>query len=359
MNIFKRYRRKDSVIVIICFLSLIVAGAAYKVLRDKELFVHRENFINRADRGFKYIELECNHSLSIVGLLNAFFDASEDVSRDEFEIFTRDLLKEYPFIKALEWVPRVKKNERFSFEQDARRDGMENYEFLYRKDDNELYRIEEKSEYFPVYYIEPYSGYEGILGYDLSSDSELYSEMRSSWVTGKSLVVADNFESGFNALKEFLIITPVYDRKSASFIPSGREEGLKGFILGFLNFISLIDDSFRHNEFPGIDFHLYDITDGTDSASFIMSINGSDGEKSTDWSEKKLLNVSDKLSMSNNRIYSMPSSSVKENGLLLLFQMKIFLVNILHINLLLYLYLLFLLAGCFPFYSTVRSKKDR
>ena len=162
MSIFKKYIKTDSIIVIICLLSLLMAGTAYKILRDKELIVHKENFINRADRGFKSIELECNHTLSIAGLLNAFFDASEDVSRDEFEIFAIDLLKEYPYIKYLEWVPRVKKNERFSFEQNARRDGMEDYEFSYRKDDNALYRIEQKDEYFPVYYVEPYSGNEKV-----------------------------------------------------------------------------------------------------------------------------------------------------------------------------------------------------
>ncbi|MBN2418138.1 MAG: CHASE domain-containing protein, partial [Deltaproteobacteria bacterium] len=270
--------------------------------------MHRENFLNRADRGFKYIELECNHSLFIVGLLNAFFDASENVSRERFEIFARDLLREYPFIKSLAWVPRVKNNLRFSFEQDARRDGMEDYEFSYLEDENVIKRIGEKDEYFPVYYVEPYSGNERISGYDLSANSEIFSAMRSSWITGKRVVTADILERHSNRLNALLVINPVYDGKAAVFIPSGREEGLTGFILGFLDLSSLIADSFRHYDFNGIVFHLYDTTEGPDSASFIMSINGPGEEKTDDWSEKKLQTFHDEMSTANNKIFSMSYS---------------------------------------------------
>ena len=151
-----------------------------------------------------------------------------------------------------------------------------------------MHPVEEKTEYFPVYYIEPYSDNEKKAGYDLSSGRDFYIAMRTSWLTGKSVVTDGSTLFNDNGLlNNFILLTPVYDKMQQHLSPSGREEGLSGFILGVLNFRRLIEESFRHLELPVMVFHFYDITNGRDSASYIMSINLSDKGKPDERPEKR------------------------------------------------------------------------
>ena len=282
-----------------------MAGMAYNILKNKELLLHKENFIDTTDRGFRYAELECANILSIIGLLNSFYDASGPVTRDEFGIFARNLLKEYPFIQSLEWAPRVQDNQKFAYEQKARRDGMENYKFLYLEQDGSMHPVEEKDEYFPVYYIEPYSGNENIIGYDLASSREFYSIIHDSWNTGKSVVATySDLFGGVDSLKRYLLVTPVYEKNAATFISSGREEGLAGFIIGVFRFSALIKDAFKHLEFPGISFQFYDLIGGEDAASFLYAVKSSDRGQQEGLPEIRPLNLHEGLIPEDKGVYT-------------------------------------------------------
>jgi signal transduction histidine kinase/PleD family two-component response regulator/HPt (histidine-containing phosphotransfer) domain-containing protein len=276
VNLSEKIKDIKGIPVIVLLIGLFLSAITFVLIREKEHLLHREYFINTTDRGFKYFELEGSHAISIIGLLNSFYKSSDNITRDEFEGFTRDLLNAYPFLETLEWIPRVRNTERIAFEQKARRDGMENYVFLYPGQDNKWYPVKEKDEYFPVYYIEPYSGNEQSVGYDLSTNKKIFTAMRHSWTTGKVVAVGYFDMTGqHDSIEKLLVITPVYDKKAASFISSGREEGLIGFLFGVIHFRLMMEDAFRHLNFYGIESHFYDITNGSESASLIMSINQS------------------------------------------------------------------------------------
>ncbi len=303
MVISDKFKEIRGLPFIILLISLFLSVVTFILIREKEHLLHREYFINTTDRGFRYFELVGSHAVSIIGLLNSFYDSSDDsITRDEFEGFTRDLLNAYPFIEALEWVPRVKKSERIAYEQKARRDGMENYVFLFRGQDNKMYPATEKDEYYPLYYVEPYSGNEQAIGYDLSTNKKVFSAMAQASATGKVAVISHYDMTGqTDSIEKLLVITPVYDKNAALFISSGREAGLTGFLLGVINFREMIEEALGHIDYSGISSHFYDITNGPESASLVMSLNQQDtGEapmKKADLSSliaDKGLNVSDK-----------------------------------------------------------------
>src|SRR5690606_20243634 len=62
--------------------------------------------------------------LEVLRSLPALFEASEDVTREEFRAFVKDALARYPWIYALEWIPRVPGSERARVEVGARADGI-------------------------------------------------------------------------------------------------------------------------------------------------------------------------------------------------------------------------------------------
>jgi hypothetical protein len=194
--------------------------------------------------------------------------------------------------------------ERLAFEQKARRDGMENYLFLDRGQDNILRPAKEKDEYFPVYYVEPYSGNEQITGYDLSTNERIYRAMGQASATGKVVAISHYDLTGhIDSREKLLFITPVYDKNAPSFISFGREQGLTGFLLGVINFRGMIEDAFSHLGFTGISSDFYDITDGIDSASFIMSVNQQDtGDTPIEKTELITLNRQIELNRSEKRL---------------------------------------------------------
>lgn len=274
MNLSKHIKEIKGLPVVILIISLFLSAITFMIIREKEHLLQREYIINTTDRGARYLELVGSHAISIIGLLNSFYNSSDSITRDEFKHFATDLLKTYPFLETLEWVPRVKNIERHAFEQQARRDGIENYLFLYRGKDNMMYPAKEKDEYFPVYYIEPYSGNDQTIGYDLSTNKKIFAAMSQSSEIGKVVAISHYDMTGqADSREKLLLITPVYDENGTSFISSGGKQGLTGFLLGAINFREMVEDAFRHLGFTGVSSHFYDITDGSGDASLIMSVN--------------------------------------------------------------------------------------
>ena len=69
--------------------------------------------------------------------LRSFFEAQPGITRDEFRLYTSQILKSHPAIQAIEWAPRVTAGER---------------------------------ESFPILYAEPTGANVSAIGFDLSSE---------------------------------------------------------------------------------------------------------------------------------------------------------------------------------------------
>lgn len=77
-----------------------------------------------AEEWFSAIESQIDYSLSSLTALKAFFESNTAVTRRQFRIFSHSLLKQYPEIQALEWIPIVPEEPRTQFESIARDDGL-------------------------------------------------------------------------------------------------------------------------------------------------------------------------------------------------------------------------------------------
>ncbi|MFH2046966.1 MAG: response regulator [Pseudomonadota bacterium] len=243
-------------------------------------------------------------SLSVLELLKSFYDASDFVSRDEFGIVARQLLKRFSFIQALEWVPRVNYAERSTLEQKARREGLEDFQFKIQDKQNTLQRAPEKEVYFPVYYVEPYSGNELDIGFDLASNPSRFHVIRLSRKSGSSIATAPvTLVQGNTSQKTFLLFTPVYKKTAVTFIDKGREDGLLGFVLGVFNIGPLIKDAFEDLEEQKISFYLFDSTNGTDSAIFFHAFKPTDNIIFPKINEGDVVNLADRI-LSGSHTYS-------------------------------------------------------
>ena len=85
--------------------------------------------------------------------VHALFESLNlNVTREEFEIFSREQLSRHTGILNIAWAPRVKRDERAAHELAAARDGVSDYHIRAAAPDGNLIISPERDEYYPKFY---------------------------------------------------------------------------------------------------------------------------------------------------------------------------------------------------------------
>ncbi len=251
----------------IFLLSISLGCVSVVFLRKKETRSLEANVKMLSHHRFEAVAAVYSESLSVLESLKSFYRASHQVSRDEFGTISQEFIKKNSFIRALAWAPLVTQPERHTFEQNARRQGMEDYQFSIFNNDGLICRSPLKASYFPIYHIEPHSGNESMIGFDLASNLQWADVLREAWGSGRSIATPPikQFQTSLFP-KEFILVTPVYKRNAITFIPAGREDGLAGFLIGVIKVSGLIDDAVANATDRGTGLYLFDTTRGESTA---------------------------------------------------------------------------------------------
>ena len=198
----------------------------------------------------------------ILAAIKSFYLSSEYVSREEFKEFVSSFLELVPGIQAVEWIPRVKKEERIKFEQKAREDGFKKFQFKERGQHGQLVPRRTQEEYFPVYYVEPLRSNRKLLGFDLASNPTRFKALEQARDSGKSVASAKLTLAQEQGIKNgFLIFHPVYQKKSLGNSIASRRKTLMGFVLGVFRIGDLIKATRQKINTENIEFALFDRTD--------------------------------------------------------------------------------------------------
>ncbi len=183
-------------------------------------------------------------------------------SRSDFKAFTKPFLDRVIGIQALEWVPRIRGDEREKYVNSAREDGITDFEINVRDSARNLVPAPQKAEYYPVYFLEPLEGNEAAMGFDLSSNEERLNALNESILSGEvgttgriTLVQGELSQSGF------LTLYPVYNKPLEELSELERQEEIKGFALGVFVVQDLIEESVALFDNDRIDIYVSDITE--------------------------------------------------------------------------------------------------
>ncbi|WP_254694266.1 CHASE domain-containing protein [Sulfitobacter sp. SK012] len=179
--------------------------------------------------------------LSAVQSIVAFYESSEHVTRQEFKRFASSILSWHNGIQALEWLPNVLANERYSFEQDAELDGLSEFRITELADDGRLVPASWRPEYYPVYYVEPISGNKGAFGFDVMSEPTRRAALFHSRKSGK-MTISDPIDLVQKSKGEFgvLVMAPVFRQGRAFEKMTQQDKQLSGFVLAVLQIPDLI-----------------------------------------------------------------------------------------------------------------------
>jgi PAS domain S-box-containing protein len=249
----------------------ILVSIAYYLLSKQAETEHINSEVKAlGDVNFYAINQELSKQLLIMQSLKNYFEASNFVSRDEFNVFVEPFIKQFPSIKALEWIPLVKNADRLKFELRHRSKLLPDFQITERKTQGEMVRRSTNDEYFPVTYLEPLKGNEKALGFDLESNVSRAKTLKKSRTTGKMIVT-----SRINLVQEkgtsygILLVNPIFKAEGS------QVKEFEGFVTGVLKIGDMVLNTRYENNLVTnkIRIKLIDITDTKMSDELFSELN--------------------------------------------------------------------------------------
>ena len=200
-------------------------------------------------------------SLRDLDAVRRFYVGSELVSRREFHRFVAPIL-EYRNFQALEWIPRVAREQRAEFEAAAREDGLAGFQFTERDSEGRLVPAGDREVYFPVYYLEPYAGNEAALGYSPDSVHPARGvALLQAWETGR-LTLTERYIPVQETTGRYAVLAfaPVYQGGEDPLAVDERRKRLQGFVLGVIRIGDVVENALADTKPQGLVLRLIDLS---------------------------------------------------------------------------------------------------
>jgi signal transduction histidine kinase len=274
----KRYRP----LLLLAIASLVISSYAFVLMRSAETHRIEQEFQRIAQKRYTLLHLEFESYFTKLRSLLQLFAASETITREEFTTFVKTFTPGLTTPKALEWVPRVRFEERQSYEESAQENGLQGYRFTELNNQGELVVAGIRDEYFPVFYVAPYAGNEFVLGFDLASEELRREALYRARDTNKTLSTSRVllFE-GKKQLSGILLIQPVYRPEAVLETVTDRRQSLEGFFVGVTILGDIGRQLFDHFEPVEIDHYVFN-QPSQQAEQLIFSHRSSAGEVTTE-----------------------------------------------------------------------------
>lgn len=230
-------------------LGLLGTVLIFFVVRNLEDQTARSDFATVAEQRLVLIDSSIQRSVDTVLAVGAYFDATSSISRTQFKNLTSPILDRHPSLQALAWDPALIPTEVKKLEAFTQREGFQDFNIFELGADKNKQALSPRSEYFPVWFIEPYKGNEKALGFDLGSNPARMTALEAARKQGRPIAT-----SRITLVQEttkqfgFLLFRPVYvnaisvGAPIAPGIAAPADIGhLKGFISGVFRIGRMIE----------------------------------------------------------------------------------------------------------------------
>ncbi len=243
------------VVGLVFVIGLGLSGYVFQQALESKRDHLSEMLTHRAESHTVIIQSAIDESVAIIESVGGFYGGSSFVDRSEFRRFVSNLLAQHRTIQALEWIPRVSRDQRSAFEERARRDGLSGFRFTERQSQGKMITAMDREEYFPVFYLEPLAGNKAALGFDLASnptrlDALAHARDLDTIYASRRITLVQEHGSQFG----LLIFRPVYAQGKPASTIEDRRKHLQGFALGVFRIGDLIRGAIRDLAAAGVHF---------------------------------------------------------------------------------------------------------
>src|SRR5690606_19935193 len=222
-----RPRQIGVALSLVLIFSLVIA--MFFFARHQEQVRTQLAFQNRAQAAVTGLQSQIDQYLTLLHDAGAMFRASEQITREEFREFTRDLSKMYPGLLGLSWSQRVAANDRKAYEAATRAEGFPDFAIREGEPTQPLLPAAARAEYFPVTYIEPYRN--AVPGFDDFGESERRRAIGSA--RDRNELVATGRISLLQANQDnwgVLVFAPIYQREVPLETLEQRQQNIRGLV---------------------------------------------------------------------------------------------------------------------------------
>lgn len=204
---------------------------------------------NESDASARKIAETMDHYQVVLASAERFFSASNEVSQQEFHEFLKDSLTRRKGIRAISWNPLVLDSQRTKFEKES--------SAIVELDHGVTKPALKHERYYPVRFIEPIDGNTQALGHNTYASEVRKKAMDRALQTGLPAVTSEIqvVQDGHTRIPSVAMYQPVYSK-------TGKN---RGFIAGIFRVRDLIEAAVANSELEGLNFKVYDVTDGQNS----------------------------------------------------------------------------------------------
>lgn len=187
----------------------------------------------------------------------ALFDSQENVTREEWRVYTRSLglEKALPGLQGFAYAPMVRAAELDAHEAAARAEGFPDYQ---------VNPAGVREVYFPISLIEPFDARnQRAFAFDMYSETVRKQAMDNAIDTGQATLsglVRLKQEDGETAQPGFLIYLPVYQRGAELRSPQDRRQAIRGIVYSPFRTVDLMNNLLGSERLP-LHFKLFDSAD--------------------------------------------------------------------------------------------------
>ncbi len=257
-------------------LGITLSFLIFFVVSEREIQSLEYKFKSEARDRIGLIEVNLLETRHILDSLQAFYNASNYVSKQEFQIFTSNQVKQYPYIKALEWIPKIEYDNKDEFEERANKYkyyNVSNFKLVEKAQDNKLVPVKERPMYFPVYYVTPYEGNELAFGYDLFSEesrkeSLLFAAHSGKMSVTKAITLVQSVGSSNIDKKAILALMPIFN-KPGDVVANSDLDNLKGFVSAVIDMHLFAEQILASKSYLKLGFIIFDISDDLDDYQIV------------------------------------------------------------------------------------------
>jgi diguanylate cyclase (GGDEF)-like protein len=263
-----RYSRLS---LVVALAGLIVSASAWFAVSHWENQVAALDLSSRANGHALALQSGINSNLRKVSGVRALFEASDHVSRGQFNVFSKRIMDNQNAILAMSWIPRVTGDQRMTHERMAALDGSPGYRIKSVAPDGSMAPSPEKGEYFPVLYTATEGPDSTVYGLDLNDGGirqETLERARDIDAIATSPLLT--LRSGTGHRRGFFVALPVYAAGQPQETVEDRKNNLRGYVTAVFQTNVLIEAILGSARKPvGLDFYLYPANEGRDPSALI------------------------------------------------------------------------------------------
>ncbi len=242
-------------------LIILVSVLFFSQIRATQLQRTQLQFDRRTDHLSLALNQVKQTYLDDLYAIEGLFMASQKVERGEFKQFVSGSFARHPGLQALEWIPRVPAAEKETYQQQARADGFPRFQIVEKSTTGEMIPVASRSEYFPVYYLEPYQRNKMALGFDLGSDQTRRQALEMARDSGKPVASGRiNLIQDTDEQAGVLIFLPIYHQGQDIAIVAQRRQQLKGYALAAYRIDAMVSTAWANHDLSDIDYRLFDMS---------------------------------------------------------------------------------------------------